>query len=147
MVYDDNYDIASKIISGFNKAVGIGFLVFVLGGGCGSYTNSHEYSNGIRTGMINKISKKGLIWKTYEGQMALEGIVSDGQRMGANVWDFSIDNQARNKENIEELAKKAQEYLESGTQVKVRYREVLWGWPWRGSTDYYIQAVEPVEKK
>lgn len=108
--------------------------------------NNLQYSDGIRTGMVNKFSSKGLIWKTYEGQMALEGIVSNGNSSGANVWDFSIDRQARHGENGAELARKIREYLESGTKVKVTYTEPLSTWPWRSSTDYLIQNVEPVNK-
>lgn len=114
-------------------------------GGC-SMLNNYEYSSGTRAGMINKISKKGLIWKTYEGQMALEGIVSSGGNMGANVWDFSIDNQARHGENVEELAKKLNEALESGQKVKIEYVQVIGGWPWRGSTGHYVQSVKPIMK-
>jgi len=115
----------------------------------GSYQgigNNVEYSQGMRTGMINKISEKGLFWKTYEGQMALEGIVSGNNSVGANVWDFSFDRQARHGENPKELAEKIRQYLESGTKVKVTYVEPLATWPWRSGTDYLIQSVEPVAK-
>ncbi len=111
-------------------------------GGC-TMLNNYEYSSGSRAGVINKMSHKGLIWKTYEGQMALEGIVSSGERMGANLWEFSVDNQTRHGENKEELAKKLNEALESGQKIKVKYIEVICGWPWRGSTGYYVQSVEP----
>ena len=120
----------------------LGALIY---GGWQGIGNNIEYSQGIRTGMINKISEKGLFWKTYEGQMALEGIVSGNNSVGANVWDFSLDRQARHRENIGELAKKIQGYLESGTKVKVTYVEPLTTWPWRSGTDYLIQEVEPVK--
>lgn len=107
--------------------------------------NDYEYSKGMRTGMINKFSEKGLIWKTYEGQMALEGMVSNRGYAGANVWDFSLDRQKRHGENTEELAKKIQSYLESGTKVKVHYIEPFATWPWRGGTKYLIQKVESIK--
>jgi hypothetical protein len=52
--------------------------VLILAGlvGC-PVANSWKYSEGTRVGMVNKISQKGAIWKTHEGQMALEGIVSE----------------------------------------------------------------------
>ncbi len=120
-----------------------GTLAYV---GCQWVGNDLQYSEGIRTGMINKFSEKGLAWKTYEGQMALEGIVG-GRTVGANVWDFSLDRQARHGEKTEELAQKIRTYLESGTKVKVTYVEPLKTWPWRSGTDYLITSVEPVEKK
>ena len=117
--------------------------------GWGAYQgvgNNVEYSRGERTGMINKVSQKGLFWTTYEGQMALEGIVSGNQAMGANVWDFSLDRQARNGEDTQEIVKNLREYMQNGTKVKVTYVEPLATWPWRSGTDYLIQAVEPTGK-
>lgn len=114
-------------------------------GSCG-LLNSYEYSSGSRAGVVNKVSKKGLIWKTYEGQMALEGVVSSGGSVGANVWDFSIDNQARHGENVSELAEKLNDALDSGKKVKIKYTQVIGGWPWRGSTGHYVQSIEPFAK-
>jgi len=114
-------------------------------GGCNS-CNDMEYGAGTRTGVINKISKKGYIWKTYEGQMALEGLVG-GNAVGANIWDFSIDAKAEHGENVEELATQLNQALESGAKVRINYREAGWPWPTRGSTDYYIQSVEFVDKE
>lgn len=126
-------------------AVG-GFLGWsTLWGGYKLVFNDYEYSKGTRTGMINKFSEKGLIWKTYEGQMALEGMVSNKGYAGANVWDFSLDRQKRHREDTEELAKKIQSYLESGTKVKVNYIEPFTTWPWRSGTNYLIQKVEPIK--
>lgn len=109
--------------------------------------NRYEYSSGTRTGMINKISRKGLFWKTFEGEMALEGIVSGGSNSGANVWDFSIDGSARNGENEYLLANKVEDALKTGTKVRITYREPFLTWPWRGSTHYFIQSIEPMNKE
>ena len=119
----------------------------ILWGTYEGIANNVEYSKGERTGMINEMSEKGLFWKTYEGQMALEGIVSGNNSVGANVWDFSLDRQAKHGENTQELAKKLQEYLRNGTKVRVSYVEPIATWPWRSGTDYLIQSVEPVESK
>ncbi|MFH1065391.1 MAG: hypothetical protein V1734_02695 [Nanoarchaeota archaeon] len=121
-------------------------LIYGIGwGACNAVGNSVEYSHGERTGMINKVSEKGLIWETYEGQMALEGIVSGNGSSGANVWDFSLDRQAKHGENTGELVQKLRDYMRAGQKVKVEYIEQLSTWPWRSETDYLIQSVEPIE--
>ena len=107
--------------------------------------NNVDYGAGVRTGVINKVSEKGYFWKTWEGQMALEGLVAE-KSVGANLWDFSIDNQARRGENSNELVAKLQEALDSGKRVKVKYVEAGAPWPTRGETSYYIQGVEPTER-
>ena len=131
------------------RTIAVGGILswLTLWGGCNLAGNNFEYSKGARTGMINKFTEKGLIWKTYEGEMVLEGMVSGENYSGANIWDFSLDRQARHRENTEELAKKIQDYLESGTKVKVTYIEPFTTWPWRSETNYLIQDVEPIKSK
>ena len=119
----------------------------MLWGGYQSIGNNIDYSKGMRTGMINKFSERGLFWKTYEGQMALEGIVSGKNYVGANVWDFSLDRQAKHGENIVELTEKIRNYLEKGNKVKVDYIEQFDTWPWRSETNYLIQNVERVKEE
>ena len=118
-----------------------------LWGGCNMVGNNFEYSKGTRTGMINKFSEKRLIFKTYEGQMALEGITSSGNYAGANVWDFSLDNQSRHGENKNDLVNNIQNYIDSGTKVKVNYVQPLVTWPWRSGTNYLVQSVDPIKDK
>ena len=115
----------------------------LLWAGCQAVGNSVEYSDGQRVGVINKISNKGLFWKTYEGEMALEGLVG-GNNVAANLWDFSIDNQSRRGENVDSLYSKIKKYQEEGTKVKITYKEPFATWPWRSETDYLIQTVEPL---
>lgn len=146
--FDEAYKYDMDPVSLFGRWIGsIGLAVTLTYGGCQGIGNNIEYSEGVRAGMINKFSNKGLFWKTYEGQMALEGIVSGKNSVGANVWNFSLDRQARNGENTEELAEKIRQSLETGTKVRVTYVEPLATWPWRSGTDYLIQNVEPVEQK
>ena len=92
-------------------------------------------------GKIHKISKKGVFFKTQEGSLALQGL----SEQGANLWNFSIDRQARNGENADELAGKTREYLDSQETVKVHYKEPFKVWPWRGNTKYFIQKIEPIK--
>lgn len=95
--------------------------------------NKIEYSEGTKIGVVSDISKKGVFWKTYEGQM-LENLSSNQN------WSFSIDSQSKDREG---LAKQLQAYFESGQKIKITYIELLATLPWRSSTDYLIQTVEP----
>ena len=51
------------------------------------------YSDGVRTGMIQKFSKKGFFVKSWEGQLVMEGTsfksTQNGTK-GGNVWAFSV---------------------------------------------------------
>lgn len=107
--------------------------------------NRVQYGDGVRAGMINKVSKKGVIWKTYEGQMALEGIAGSGGSLGANVWDFSIDGKMKAKDQ-EDMAELLIRYMSEGRKVKIEYNQQISPWPPRGNTDYYITKITPVVK-
>ncbi|HLD15503.1 MAG TPA: hypothetical protein VJB94_02900 [Candidatus Nanoarchaeia archaeon] len=129
----------------WGRSLLVGSLAFATG--CNIISNDYEFSKGVRTGMINKFSHKGLIWKTYEGEMALEGMVSKGNTVGVNVFDFSIDNQKRHDENIDEIRQKIEEAIDKGKKVKITYFQPLTTWPWRSSTSHLIQKVEFIEEK
>ena len=104
--------------------------------------NNIVYSEGTRAGVVNKISRKGLIWKKYEGQLALEGVIA-GQASIANVWNFSIDETGARGENPYELATELEKYMNTGQKIRVSYVEQLASWPWRSTNTYLVQKVEP----
>jgi len=142
-MYDDDWSFGKVLVTG----AAVVAVCTLLIGGCGAVCNNWEVSKGERTGMVNKVSRKGYFWKTYEGQMALEGISSSGGSVGANTWDFSIDNNRAHGENIDDLSNKLSQYMDSGTKVKIQYIEMADTWPWRSGTGYLIQGIEPVAVK
>jgi len=107
-------------------------LVLGAAGGC-------SRSSGTRVGTITKFSYKG-IWqstKSWEGDMAMEGVATDGEgKTLANVWHFSVTD-AKMAERIEPLV---------GKKVKVRYEETFARNPFRRSTRYLVRDIEEVGK-
>lgn len=84
------------------------------------------YSDGDRSGELIKFSHKGVIFKTYEGEIS-QGI------SGAKIFSFSVlDN---NEEVIEQLK------LLQGNYVKVSYIERYKTFPWWGDTTYFVTKV------
>lgn len=57
--------------------------------GCGEH-----YSEGSRTGVLVKFSKKGLLWKSWEGQLNLGGVMQSDKGAVPSVWDFSVTDPA-----------------------------------------------------
>ncbi|MEI6731338.1 MAG: hypothetical protein WCK90_01525, partial [archaeon] len=106
----------------------------VILGGCG-ISNNWKYSEGDKVGMVNTISRKGTfaVTKTYEGQMALEGISGSGNSLGANIWHFSIDNYLPMKKQ-EELAERVSEFMNSGQKARVHYVQMFKTWPTRSGS-------------
>lgn len=85
------------------------------------------YSEGTRSGELIKISRKGVLVKTWEGEIS-QGI------SGAQIFSFSVlDKEA-------EIIQKLDEY--QGRYVKLRYMERYATFPWLGDTHYFITSVE-----
>lgn len=91
-----------------------------------------SYSNGDRVGYVQKISNKGWIFKTWEGELAMvnmPGTLSE-------KFLFSVRDDA--------VATRIQESL--GKRVRLSYEEHM-GVPvsWFAETRYFVVAVEIVE--
>lgn len=95
------------------------------------------YDEGVRAGTVLRISKKGMLFKTHEGQLNLETF---GALKGANpimeAFDFSVEG------NEEEVLKELQAVALSGERVNLHYIKRYSTFPWRGDTKYFIIKVE-----
>lgn len=85
------------------------------------------YSEGYRSGELVKITKKGVLFKTWEGRLS-QG-VSESQH-----FDFSVEE--KNEKVLQDL-KDLQ-----GHHVKLTYIERYRTFPWIGDTKYYVTEVE-----
>lgn len=74
------------------------------------------YSDGIRTGIVQKFSKKGYIFRNWEGELVMEGNKFN-QASGGNIWKFSINEPA--------VAAKVEEATMNGKSVSLKYCQVF----------------------
>lgn len=85
------------------------------------------YSEGYRSGELIKFSSKGVIVKTWEGEIS-QGI------SGAQIFQFSVLD--KDEDVIEDLKNFQGEY------VKLTYIERFGTFFWLGDTKYFITKVE-----
>ncbi|MAH46465.1 hypothetical protein CMI37_11575 [Candidatus Pacearchaeota archaeon] len=98
------------------------------------------YSDGERTGEVYKFSKKGLFWKSWEGEMYLGGVSRDSE--GGLVLDkfrFSIPV-SQESEKIE-LIEKLRECGQQRAICTIEYEEWFKG-PIQQSTGYTVSGVK-----
>jgi hypothetical protein len=116
----------------------IGILVFLVLIGVYLF-NTADYSDGSRAGTIIKLSEKGFLFKTYEGQLNLGMVIlEDAAASGStqnNIWNFSV-------EKNDSLVKRMEYCMKKGTRVLVRYNEKYTKLPWRGDTKYIVVGIE-----
>ena len=115
--------------------LGIIILVLVLGLGIFGYVKWFwVFSDGTQTGQLNKISKTGYIFKTYEGEMILLGYGNKNASgtVQSNEFKFS----AVNSEVYDQLRQL------TGQRVTVHYKKYLGTLPWRGYERSIVDHVE-----
>tara|TARA_R110002074_G_scaffold161480_3_gene319322 strand:- start:52434 stop:52799 length:366 start_codon:yes stop_codon:yes gene_type:complete len=101
--------------------------IILIGGIYYAFIYFVSFSEGVRSGELIKVSHKGVIVKTWEGEIS-QGI------SGAQIFAFSVLD--KDKDVIEKL----KEY--QGQYVKVNYIERYATFFWLGDTKYFITAVE-----
>ena len=85
------------------------------------------FSNGFRSGELIKITHKGVMFKTWEGEIS-QG-VSESQH-----FNFSVES---SEKEVIQLLKDFQ-----WKQVKLTYKERFATFPWLGDTKYFVTEVE-----
>lgn len=85
------------------------------------------FSEGYRAGELIKISKRGLIFKTWEGRLS-QGVSEEQQ------FNFSV------QKGDKEVLQKLKDF--QGKRVKVTYIERFGTFVWLGDTKYYVKEVE-----
>ena len=119
----------------FLKRTALILAVILIGWFCFTYFG--VYDDGVRAGFVLKVSKRGVIFKTYEGQLNLETFGSlKGTSAIAETFDFSVDK------SEEQVIKDLETVALSGERVSLKYIKRYVSYPWRGETKYFVVQVE-----
>jgi hypothetical protein len=131
-----DYDVFERIFISVVASV-VGFVVFCS---VGSMTGCNEsYSEGERVGIVTKLSRKGSLNKTWEGEMNLGGMVANDEgHMQTNIWEFTVP-----EEDTQSL-KIIQEAQRSQKAVVIRYKGWLIRRAYVTDSGYMVQGVEYV---
>lgn len=95
------------------------------------------FSEGYRAGLLQKFSKKGTFFKTYEGEMILSSVQSRSDiALASEKFFFSVAD-----EKIANDLNKIQ-----GVYIVVHYTEKNGILPWVGETRYLVDSVKVNEQ-
>jgi len=90
------------------------------------------YSDGERFGLLQKFSRKGNIFKTYEGEMILSSVRGNTNvTIASEKFYFSVGNKI-----IADQLMRLQ-----GRSVTVHYKQKNGTLPWRGESEYIVDSV------
>ena len=94
------------------------------------------FGTGVKSGELNYVVHKGILFKTYEGKMIQTGIHSQNGTLESFEFEFSVVD----PRVAEELM------VNSGKQFNLHYREYLAALPWRGHKKYVVDSIISMER-
>ena len=95
------------------------------------------YENGLMAGKVLRISKKGFVFKTYEGKLNLETFGAlKGVSPIAESFDFSVEA------SEVEIIKQLEDVSLSGERINLYFTKRYMVFPWRGETKYFATKLE-----
>ena len=136
MAFNDQLNSAKKSTMGFFRRLFIGLLVVALLGVAITFVlTQFPYSEGDRAGVVSKLSTKGYVIKTTEGEL---NVGAQGQvgNMSNNLWAFTIAG------GNDELEKQMADAMTTGKRVKLHYEQRYLKFFWMGDTDYFITRID-----
>lgn len=97
----------------------------------------YVFGTGVKSGELNYLVYKGVLFKTYEGKLIQTGFRADKPGgLQSNQFDFSVESK--------EIADKLM--LSSGKNVQLHYKEYFAPVPWRGYTKYIVDSIISIEE-
>ena len=90
------------------------------------------YGEGVKTGQLNFVVRKGVIFKTYEGKLIQTGFwTNQPGKIQSNEFNFSIADKAI-----------ADSLMHAGGElVELHYVEYFGALPWRGHSRYVVNGI------
>ena len=94
------------------------------------------FGTGVKSGELNYLVNKGVVFKTYEGKLIQSGFRADKpEGFQSNQFEFSVAD----KKLAERLM------LASGKNVQLHYKEYFAAIPWRGFTSFIVDIIISID--
>jgi hypothetical protein len=107
-------------------------IIIVIGGILFAWHFYWVFGEGVKAGQLNNFTKKGYLFKTYEGKLIQTGF--QGGTPGSvqsNEFRFSVVS--------ESVANKLM--TNSGKEFELHYKEYKGALPWRGTSEFVVDSV------
>jgi len=90
------------------------------------------FGEGVKSGELNYVVYKGVIFKTYEGKLIQTGIRSKtAGTVESYEFEFSVEDEALARELM----------LQGGKTLELHYKEYFGALPWRGFTKFIVDSI------
>ena len=93
------------------------------------------FGEGVKSGELNYVVYKGVLFKTYERKLIQTGIRSKAAgSIQSYEFEFSVENEALARELM----------LQGGKTLELHYKEYFGALPWRGFTKFVVDSIVTV---
>ncbi|KIC90625.1 hypothetical protein [Flavihumibacter sp. ZG627] len=106
--------------------------ILLIGGGIFYWRYFWVFGEGVKSGELNYVVRKGYIFKTYEGKLIQSGFKGG---MAGSIQSYEFEFSVGDKRIAEELM------TNSGKEFELHYKEYLGALPWRGNTKYVVDSI------
>ena len=90
------------------------------------------FGEGVKSGELNYVVYKGVLFKTYEGKLIQTGIRSKAAgSIQSYEFEFSVENEALARDLM----------LQGGKTLELHYKEYFGALPWRGFTKFIVDSI------
>ncbi len=107
-------------------------IIIVIGGGFVYWKYVNVYGEGVKSGQLNYLVRKGDIFKTYEGKLIQSGIRS---RQPGSIQSYEFEFSVQKKDIADKLM------ANSGKDFDLHYKEYRGTIPWRGYTVFIVDSI------
>ena len=108
-------------------------LILLIGGVAFFYFRyCFVFGEGVKSGELNYVVYKGVLFKTYEGKLIQSGLRS---KTAGSIQSYEFEFSVANERVARELM------LQSGNVVELHYKEYFGSLPWRGFTKYIVDSI------
>ena len=90
------------------------------------------FGEGVKSGELNYVVYKGVVFKTYEGKLIQSGIRS---KAAGSIQSYEFEFSVVDPELARQLM------LLGGRTVELHYKEYFGALPWRGFTNFVVDSI------
>lgn len=110
----------------------ITIIVIILLTGFVYWRYFYVFGEGVKSGELNYLVRKGYIFKTYEGKLIQSGIRS---RQPGSIQSYEFEFSVARPDIANTLM------ANSGKEFDLHYKEYMGALPWRGHTEFVVDSI------
>ncbi len=109
--------------------------LLLIGSGFIYFKYYFVFGEGVKSGELNYMVRKGILFKTYEGKLIQSGFRASKKTKNTGIQSYEFKFSVKNKSIADSLM------LCSGQNLELHYKEYNGALPWRGVSEYVVDKI------